>query len=531
MTAFFCVNGVNMPIADGSLKRSQDVGPTTTRALDGTAIQHASAHKIVLAGAVPPSTPMEGAAWAGLLTGRGHVFHFDADGSALDIYSARGLYPDGTPVVAFRRSTAPSGTGALSTDDIDVATHYDVPKFGTACLHAGLAATNLLTANQADGTDTSATTAGFTSRAGAGTSTLTSSTSKKYRGTHALLCEASAHVAVGWETDAYAGFMNLIYVGSVFLLASSGTPTVDVWVRDESQGTDGTKIRVTLSTTVWRRVEVMHSTGGAADPHSMKLIVETAGTTGDGFYADELMLVAAINGSAGPWVAGGASRNATSLIYTLTDLKPTDDFTIMMWIRHQTAAAGAHGYDDMVVFQLGDSITNAILMDGLGGDDRLSISSATPATTDVPYLSPAWQHIVVVCRRDPPAGAGNVQTYTDGVALATKTCVLPVFTTTPMLSIGCDLAAARVFEGMIDEVVVVPWAMSAEQIAGWYARVFSSLPRLDVSGAVVAGTTTGGPELEMVSDSGSLDDAYVQATSGGVHSSLHRALGFKLFEV
>lgn len=533
MTDFLLVNGYAMPVRYGTFKRSQNVAPALQRAIDESLHSHANGRKIAIQGGVPIREPATAEAIAGLLSGRGHVFHFGADTATsssrtVDLCSARGLYPSGTPIGYLAKSAA-FNNGLSATDSYSTSSNVTMEKLGGGCLQTGPAATNLLTPNCADGTDTSSATTGFTARVGAGTSVLSSSTAAYFRNSRSLLATVSAHVAVGWECEYASGVASTMYAGAVFLLAVSGTPQVDVWIRDNTAGTDGTKVRVTLSPTVWRRVEAAHTTSGAGGAHVVKLIVETAGTTGDDFYADELLLCATSTPNAGAWVAGGATRTATNLLYPLLDFRATDDFTIMAWVRTNLLSSGVGGLGQ-VLFQIGDSTTNCVSIAGQLGDDGVTtlVNGVAGAHEDLgSYLSDAnaeWTHVAVVVRRLD----GSITTYGDGVVSgAAATGSLPSFSE-PILAIGSDIAGAHIFEGLIDEVVFVPWAMSTAQIAAWYAREFSDLPRLDVSGSHLAGTSV---EMEMLSDQNELADSYVSGSTDGVFSERHRELGFKLVEV
>jgi len=526
MTDFLTINGWNLPVADGSLKRKPDLPAKITRAASGKALAHQVARKLRIDGTAQLSDPETGAAIEGLLSGAGHRWGFNLVSGALEIYSSRGLYAYGSPI-SYNRPAA--GADLLtSTDSYSTSSNIVPPKLGDACLWTGPALANLLTANCGDGTDTSSATTGFTARVGAGTSVLSSSTAAKWRGSRSLLATVSAHVGSGWECQYATGVASTQYVGAVYLLAASGTPQVDVWVRDETAGADGTKVRVTLSTTVWRRVEAAHTTSGAGGPHVVKLIVETAGTGGEDFYADELLLGASATPHAGAWTAGGSTRTATNLLYRLNDLSPTDDFTIMAWVRTNLLSGGLSGLGQ-VLFQIGDSTTNCVSIAGQLGDDAVTtqIDGVAGAHEDFGILGDldgAWTHIALVVRRID----GSITTFQDGVATgAAATGSLPAFTA-PNLAIGSDLAGAHIFEGMIDEVVFVPWAMSAEQIAAWYTREFSDLPRLDVAGNVIAGTAV---EMEMLSDGEAITDEYVQASDDGTWSSRFRRVTFGLREV
>lgn len=525
MTDFLLVNGWALRVADGAFRRAEDLPATVQRAIDGSLLSHASAVRRVIEGRVPILDPYTDAAVAGLLSGRGHTWHFNpdasGDGYAVDKYSSRGLYPQGTPASDGRPSTG--ADGLTSTDSYTISNDVVVPKLGTGCLLTGPAATNRLAANVADASSA----AGFTAR-GAGSS-VAYSTTTKWRGAGSVLVTVTTAAARGVECQYASGVASTQYVAAVYLLAASGTPQVDVWVRDETGATDGTKVRVTLSTTVWRRVEAAVTCTAAGGAHTVKVIVESAGTTGDDFYIDELLLVASTTPHAGAWVAGTATRTATSLVYPLTDLRPGDDFTFMAWMRTGALANGLFGLGQMA-FSVGDSKTNCVSLGAQLGDDAVTsqVNGVAGAHEDAgQYFADAagqWTHVAVVVRRV----AGSITVYRDGVAGgAAATGSLPSFTA-PLLAVGSDLAGGNIFEGQLDEVVLVPWAMSAEQIAAWYAREFSDLPSLDVSGAAVAGTSV---EVEMQPDGSAWAEEYVQAASGGAWSPLHRTVPFRLREV
>lgn len=477
MPAFLKINGWEVPVAvDKGTAAPLELG-THDRSTDETLSIHRGADKLGVdftTSWIPPETAR---ALVALLRGRGDHWSFDPDDTDSQAYSGKGIELAGTHVDhgEFVNVFAGHTVG--------------VPKFGTGCVEVSKATTNLFTsANVRTGTDTASDISDFTANGGA---TLTSSSSAAWQGSRSLKVASAASTGSGAQAS-QACSASTAYCGSVYLKAFSGTPTVRVLLKETTGGTaTGTAVSVALSTSAWTRVSCTITTGVGVS--ALALVVDTPSATAVTFYADGWQLQTGSFPTG--WVDG--SRAASALDVQIGDMRASDDLTIMFW------TVGPMG--DGTAWLVGTS-ADYLLLKTLSGHVVGEVGVTGSIATDV-FGSPFagytfdyddWHHVAVVMRRQPQAGSYNLELYIDGAQYSTATATLPSLGANPLLYVGTDAGGANPWNGMFDDLVVLPYGLDADQIAGVYglARSFPDLPKLAVSGLLV--DAPAGLELEML---------------------------------
>jgi hypothetical protein len=465
--SFLTVNGYAVSAAVDSVSIDYEELGGESRAEDGSLRYSRLVEMLIIEAQSVALKRAEWTALRGLIRGRGHRFAFDLDAAyagtnptaAADYYSANGLAPYLLSAITSRGVEPVYRPAGLRTGT----------KFGTGCIEVASARTNLLSSNVATGTDTSSNTTGFT---GIATGTPTSSTEQAWQATRALkLAMTSANDGV--LTDAVAAAASTWYAGSCYVRAASGTPQVQVRLRD-STGAEGNAVTATLSSSQWTRVECAMQTAGGATTISLRIIGLTSAFD---FYVDGLQIEASANGAnseatsvATSWVNG--SRGARSFAYQLGFLHPEDELTVMFWTAGPAVAAAAQRLFAITSDGGNEGLALSIASGG-GLSCTTAVGGASTSTTVGTFgTSQDWKHVTLVMRRVVETGELAIECYVDGVAQSGGSPTLPSFSATPLF----------------DEFIVLPYAVTAGMVTAFYNRAFSNLPELEVAGDLVGDT-------------------------------------------
>ena len=205
------VNGIDVPVLADSLRIGDimpDAGGRT--AVDGTPIEgRLWAPRRTITFRTPPMTAHDARAFRNLFCGKGFVARL-ASGQA----SANALAPS-TFTAAVRSHLAADGSWASGEGRVlrDVLTYTQTQSFDAAC-------TNLLTSNQATGTDTLGTTTGFLAQVGAA---ISNDPTREWQGASSLkvICSASANSGM--------------QASGAISVPVNGTYAFSGWVRGDAQ--------------------------------------------------------------------------------------------------------------------------------------------------------------------------------------------------------------------------------------------------------------------------------------------------------
>jgi hypothetical protein len=193
------------------------------------------------------------------------------------------------------------------------------------------------------------------------------------------------------------------------------------------------------------------------------------------------------NGASGKYNAAGSFDGTDDYIQTTSDdLKTVDNFTISAWINTDIlptddndphhivwqgdSAGNGGGQEGELALELGQSnfgVTDTVhlFIEGDGGADT-DISAFAPFTDKI-----NWRHIVAVAKGLNSAGSQEAELYVDGVLVATDTALGSADRASynTNLRIGTTGTGERSFEGLIDDVKIFNYALTAEQIKTEYS--------------------------------------------------------------
>lgn len=403
-----------------------------------------------------------------IIQGRGHVFPFDED-----VYSSKGLAPTGTPTYDLQ---------GYAADGDEVLDQY---MFGGStsggAVSVAPATVNMLSANQRSvETDTT----GFATKGGAA---ILRDTDNYWDGAASLkvTTDGTGGDRSGARTTGIAASSSTVYVASLYAKAVSGTPTIRIFLYDADNAVTGTIVTATLSSTEWTRLCDADITTGAGAVSGLEFhFDENTIDSGCAFYVDGLQIEQKDEGVSTAWVDGTRASTQTinysaSVGYQMLE----NDFTVNLWLAtaDTTAAQG-------LFYILATSSTDGILLYHQNGNMKASIYGSGSLTgLSAAYVPDrTFDMITLAIRRNAGSAEhdaelyinGALEDYDDSIDLPDKDATPDVFRLGNS-SFGCY--------GIIDDVMCLPYAASAAQIAAWYAsgRAAPLLPKVELEGDII----------------------------------------------
>jgi hypothetical protein len=477
---------------------------------------------------------------AGLLAGNGHHFGYDVD--AFDLKGFGPLDPATANVYTLRKG---------ATELVPQPSEFNM-KYGGAVAVEN-ASTNLFVQNVRTGTDTLSNTTGFTAidapgvfqsldvpALGQGWVTI--------QGVRVL--EFTSALAVngvrgGIKTNGFVGVAATTYTASVWVQADGA---VRCQLKDVTNGVNGTIQTVTppgLGTQYWQRISSTVTTGGAVPTLEFEVLEDVA-DTGINVWCDRFQLevqpgpTSWFDGARGAGLLRCDVQSFVSSGRTISeDIRTAVDLTVMLWINKGddrfpidrrtlwyitedflgNPVRGHYlGLEMLAGGGLGDAISLEVQS---GGMEAGGSSASTPVVGASTLALNTWMHVALVMRRNSVFGAdlNKLKLYVNGALSAQSLMTGPLETMpnlgkTNALYLGTRGAqAARFNGGLMDDLVVVPYAMTAAGISAVFGagRAFSDLPRLDAEGA---GIVTGPPRAIVLGElpSGEFVQAHFSAT-------------------
>ncbi len=520
--AFLRLNGITVPVRSPKLN-FEEIGDGQVRAFSGELLTDRRALKRRWEFETTPLDEAVAKAIEGIIQGLGHVFHYDdgdnayADFSKVDQFSTKGLGPSTGIGNGFFRFNAGETGGYVPVydgNDVEEARH------GTGALEVAGAVTNLLAANVSDGSDTNKDTTNWSAVAGG---SVASSANLCITGTQSMRVAVSASGDGGRQTGTI-GVSGADHTFSVYLL-SNATKSVRVRMTGDVSGAHSTTKTVTALK--WYRLQV---TADLTADSTVYVEILSNDTGSFNIYVDCLQLEE--NSLATPWKHSASARTAGSLDYgtAFTDYK---NFTICCWVKAPASSSGAQ-----YIFRQGSSATagsqlqlyrnnNDLVFDcsAIG----LSITDTTSAAFD-----DDWHMITAVLSQSADGSTYNkAALYVDGALVGsdnTLTAVLDL-SAVAVTAVGNRGDGANVFAGALEELMVLPYAMTPTQIAALYAMMntdgepMSDLPRLYMDGDVVPD-----PEYSIQVVGTVRDVTYLSANAGSAWENNKRIISFTLRE-
>lgn len=515
--SFLTIYGLSVPVADGQASRTDESVRSNARAVDGSTLSSVSADLIGVDGTTTILTPDDAQVFRGLIKSRGDRWGFDFTNEGVlgsnPEYTAKGLAPSSGSVFRTRTTETVAESTSQSTN---------LPQYGDGCVEVCSGTTNLFDANVRDGSDTGPGT--MTNLTALGAATVASSTADKWQGSRSVLVTCTA-LSQGLQANKPSGLSAAtVYAGSAYLKKASGAGTqVKVYLQETAGGSAaGTSKTVNLSTTRWTRVEVSITTGAGVTGVGLRVEQAQAAAGGNiNFYADGFQLEQ--RAFATPWTT--TTTSAGGLYYTLSELQSRDDLTVLGWFRSNVGSSGTR-----VLWHIGDTVNGVrlvldssnLLRANIYKDSVLSqTSTVTPSAVTAPG---GWFSVALSLRKTPVLGS-KVALLVEGATQITASFDPPVLSR-PVLAVGSDEVGGNLWQGQVDELIVLPYGLSLGQMASLYATPLTAWPDLLVSGDFAAN------DLVSVRMTGEVtSERFVQGrASGASFSGAMRSLGFKLVQ-
>jgi len=481
--SFLTLNGLAVEVRDAgdSVYEPIEVGLDYTRGLSGRPWHTARAVKNKWKFETVPMVEANAVALVRMLLGQGHTFPFDTD-----LLSSGGLSPT-TSVYELIKGIA-----------ADLQPITNAVKFGAniagGALAVEAAATNMLSSNVATGTDTSANTTGFTA---IDLATIATSTAAFFQGARSLSVISTLTTngtLAGVKTNAVAASAATHYVGSVYVRAAVGSPSLGFAVRaylnDEVNAIAGPVSTITL-TANWQRIPDLTLTTGAGSPTISLYVTENVDASNITFYCDGFQLETGDVST--QWVNGtragaGLLKYSTGLVSGLTDL------TINTWIKLPVQATTRY-LVHVLGNDLGSAVRNTLRFSSASSLINFTTNGNVPSSSNIISSGALnrnqWYMVTAVLRRNPRSGQPAKELWVDGVLVASSllTTHLPDLSTATGVSVGSFFTAANPWHGgAIDDLMLLPYAVSSVQIASWAASgIPQTLPRLIAAGDFLAG--------------------------------------------
>lgn len=481
------VNGIEVPVATDSARLGARIRGGDIEADDGSLHRARSAYMDAFQGVTRLLSPTEALAWRGLLEGRGHRLSCDVDpdytgtdpSASPDQYTSRGLYLQGT--VSRRGGYAQYGYSSSALKTLGSDSYFD------QAIAIESSATNLLAANIRQCSSVTPFTA-----LGTGTRSVVTTTPLEGADCLQVVAAGPGTGGVSFAGSEAAVPAGTYYTVSFYARCSTGTLGIDV--NFATPDTSNLAEDLFVLSTTWRRFQLSVTDPSVTAAQTFAVEITTsAGTAAGTFFLDAIQIER--GRFATSWVGAAAtatdSRSGTmGLSNALTDFRRQDDVTVMGWFYgpHFDFVAQAVNSTDAYLWCIGDE-TNGIYLYRVGsnGNLRLRLITAGVTTTEITYATDignsAWHHVAVVLRRAPSTGVTALHLFIDGASVGTDSTAVPSIGSGPDFYLGRYFGSAtNPWQGYVDELVVLPFALTADMISTVYAARFSDLPLVDVAG-------------------------------------------------
>ena len=417
-----------------------------------------------------PLTPHEAVAMQMAINGSGHLLGFDSD-----LYTSRGLGPtsgdetvpvnfavgnDGIRV--FDNATQKYLSQHRSTGDYS---NYDQTR---RCAQPYTDLTNLMTANQASPSS------GVTGWNAVASSTPARATD--YYFVRGAVADQAMTTGMGWISDAVTlsgSAVDVVAVAYVKVSGYTSTATVTLDILDDPTGTTVvTESQAVVSgTPIWLRFAVYGTTADAAVKMRITCTVSsgTFNLWSDAHAVYERTPRATISASRCdvPWVDNGTT-SASDLTYDVSGMDFDRGVSMAGWVRTTTTGLAGSGVRLLTV--RGDDSTgntHALYLDRSAATNNIRASYQDDDTqTTIDYTTSPWDggwvHVAITWAPD-----DKMRLFVDGSEVGTaqtisgfRPLVLDTF------EVGHTFGFVQ-WEGWIDDVMLVPYRMHADQIAAY----------------------------------------------------------------
>ncbi len=456
---FLDLNGWQIKVMRGGQTEPIIIGDDDGRAFSGRALRD---RRIILQRDTYQSTfrsQVEAHALVQLLLGEGHDWPFD-----VDLFSGKGLGPEGSTAANIR-----PGIAADLARVFDGVTGITESQFGAGSIINEPSKDNLLTADSRNAENAP------TGYAIEGGGTLGFSTVEFFQGLKSVTGDCATGQGVG--ADDVSASSATEYTASVYVRAAEALPVI-LSLFDDDIGELAGSTSVTTIADGWIRIETTGTTGASATTIRPRVLFGTVTGT-------KIMILDAWQLVTGP-ISGtwfdGTRPAANDLCYPkeLLRVMKNRGFTFAAWVRGPTANPAAA----TTIFEGGQTLLNRIGLQRDGATNNLKVTARDSAGVFATFNKPSvwdddWHHVAVVSIPKRDDGTNEIRLYLDGVNEGGITSLgVPDFTAADVLEIGNRTGAFR-WPGLIDEVIVAPYAMVSDQIAALAAQT-AALPSLPI---------------------------------------------------
>lgn len=413
----------------------------------------------------------EALAHIGAIQGLGEVWDYE-DG----LFSRGGMPPVSGTDATRRPSVAGDGdliyTTTATTSELD-------SRYGSYSLAPAPAYTNLLSSDQADAENAP------TGYVALGSTILSADTSNYFQGTKSVKC-AENGAGFGLTTSGTSVNSSTVYSGSVYFKTNLATTQIDVTL--DGLVTDPATVSIPSPTVgVWHRVTLTGTTHGSESNLKIRVSHPNPVPVGLVMYCDGFQLEQ--EEEAHSWVDGGVSESKSTLRVPTEEFISNDgSISFCFWCRSDVLTpttssnilAFKHPTNAMNMQPRHQAGTNDLLVsfrDLNGTQQNITVFPGT-------FASPVWRHVGIVFSKP----ESTVQAVVDGVAGSVFSVTPDYDTSSPglLLYIGSQRNTGH-FRGLLDDLIIAPYAMSVPQIQAIYSmnKAMSPLPRYYIDGDII----------------------------------------------
>jgi len=485
MTNFLNINGLRIPVKSCELQ-PMEIG-TRERSVDGSMImQRRHVKRRWKVDTALLSWADANSIWQ-MVQGRGHHWQFNGaispqDNTTTYYPSAGGLNFTNSPGGILEMTTA--SDGATVQHAISTTAAGPVSAYGVSAYYGAAGTTNRLSADTSNAENAST---GYV----AANATLSADTTHKWQGTKSLkIVTNNAGAFEGALTDNFTTVATTTYTASVYVKSTTGGEQLLL----EANTSAGAVLNNTTFTipaaNIWYRISWQFTATTTSSQLRVLSNIQAAYTIYcDGFMATDVTGIAWASPS---WVVGGSSRAAAQgPRFTPTIIQNLSSFTVSAWIRsyiHTTDVIWEWGTS------LGISVAKLLLDSGVPHASILTSAGATAVDATIAgALTPAstWYHLCFVV----DTVNQNCYLYKNGTLGHTVAYATPVsFSGATVFSIGGSaFATTNQFSGGLDEVILLPYAVSSSGVTALYSGVSTSwpvAPKVVVTGDAIDGSAT-----------------------------------------
>lgn len=472
--AFIRLNGWEIEVT--SCSQREELFGTQRRAFDGGLLDSRRAVKRVWRCTTKPLDEIEAEALRGLLLGYGD--HWPLDNS---LYSDKGLGPSTTNGVVFQPRFGDDGGlveyGIDSNDTPLTNSRILAAQYGSHSAYFGTSHTNLLSVNQASvETDTT----GFTV---VNTSTLTRDGTQYYTGDYSLKCTPSGGASLdGFYVDVNSTVTAGTIFGSAFVRHAGSTPvTLQCYLYNNAGATQtGPVHQFSLgSSDEWVRIYADMVMTATANPGDLRMYIteDAPGFLDRAWYTDGLMIgkasVTSTSVKGGPpWLAGGTSYSAGNVFYNGNYMTGAPGATLIFWGMMDASAGHGRFNQPAIYIHDGDGVwgdrIQASAGNGTHGDWQIVDHFGTSQTLTLTDPSAEGMYMYSLVVRPNAETGENQLTWRYNDASPQTAALTPQLDFSHLNRIRIGSSTGNRCEQIQDEVTVVPYAMTNDQIEGIY---------------------------------------------------------------